>query len=120
MTVPVVFGRVIVRSSVGSVTMIVVSLSSSVDPSRTNGDAPLNTAIESACIPVRPDALPTKTPAVTVSDAVRFRMIPISLFLSTTNALSSATIPAVTPSNTLSSDAVMVAVPSSNERVPLA
>ena len=47
-------------------------------------------------------------------------MVAISLLLSTTSALSEVTVPAVTPSNTLSSDAAMVVVSSSSDRLPLA
>ena len=59
-------------------------------------------------------------PPVIVPDAVTFLSVAISLLLSTTSALPEATVPAVTPSSTFSSDAATVVVPSSNDKIPLA
>ena len=47
-TVPVAFGKVIVRSAVGSSKDIVVSKSLSVSPSNTIGDVPVNTPVDVA------------------------------------------------------------------------
>ena len=120
--VPLTSGSVRTRSAVGFATAIFVSLGSATRPSKIRGASPVNMPNSVADTPVRPVPSPLKEPvkslAATVPEAVILRRPEISLLLSTISALLPDTVPAVIPSNTFTSVADSVVVPSSNDKEP--
>jgi hypothetical protein len=90
-TVPLAFGKVMIRAAVGSVMPKVVLLASTVAPSKTRGDAPRMLAAERVTLPEAVSVV--KAPVLAVVAPIAVELMPVAVVLKLEEVMVSALAP---------------------------